>query len=364
MKGFFADDYESARSKFLSACAKKTSWVKAYKNDRALRDDSIELAADVVRIGPGDAPTALVLISGTHGVEGFCGSACQTAAVSLGLFDDLPSQTAVILIHAINPFGFAYLRRVTESNVDLNRNCVDDFSNQILKGFNTDYVQLDSVLNPGTWSSEKPHLGFEQIMHFIKTEGLERFQAAVSIGQYRNAKGLFYGGAEKTWSRCVLEDIISSELGCANKVMVIDYHTGLGQPGRGELICLESDGSEVFHRARHAYGTSVKATKTMDSDTKSISADVHGSIDRLFRDAREATYVALEFGTVNVLEVLEALRAENWLYHHSDNHDSDLAKQIRCDFRAAFCPENEDWRQSVVHRSAQVVTQALKALEA
>jgi hypothetical protein len=69
----------------------------------------------------------LVLISGTHGVEGFAGSACQLAAVRLGLFGELPSDLAVLMIHSINPYGFAFCRRVTESNVDLNRNCVSDF---------------------------------------------------------------------------------------------------------------------------------------------------------------------------------------------------------------------------------------------
>jgi hypothetical protein len=120
---------------FLAACADRKYRVKTHRNDRSRTCDAVELRTDVARIGPDAAARVLVLISGTHGVEGFCGSACRTAAVSLSLFDDLPSQTAVILIHAINPFGFAFLRRVTEANVDLNRNCVDEFEGEALKKF-------------------------------------------------------------------------------------------------------------------------------------------------------------------------------------------------------------------------------------
>ena len=111
MNGFFADDYQSARSKFLTVCTERKYRMKTYKNDRACKDRSLELTTNVARIGPDDAANVLVLISGTHGVEGFCGSACQSAAVCLGLFDDLPAHSAVILIHAINPFGFAFFRR-------------------------------------------------------------------------------------------------------------------------------------------------------------------------------------------------------------------------------------------------------------
>ncbi len=37
----------------------------------------------------------------------------------------VPDDLAVVLIHAINPYGFAWIRRVNEDNVDLNRNCID-----------------------------------------------------------------------------------------------------------------------------------------------------------------------------------------------------------------------------------------------
>lgn len=362
MNGFFAADYGSARFGFLSACADRKYRLKQYKNEQCIVDHPVEFFTDTARVGSENAAKVLVLISGTHGVEGFCGSGCQIAATVLGLFDDLPPDVAVLMIQAINRHGFAHLRRVTEANVDLNRNCVGDFSSEAIKNFNPDYESLSHLLNPEQWSSTKPHVGFERIMDYIKQRGLERLQTVVSIGQYRHETGLFYGGAKKTWSRLTLEDIISTELRDAKNIVVVDYHSGLGQPGTGELICVEADTSKAYQRAVHFYGRRVKSTIAIGSDTKSVSADVHGSIDRLFQARNELTYVALEFGTVSILEVLEALRADNWLYQHSADCSSDLAKEIRRNMRAAFYPETEDWKQAVLHRSAQVVTRALAGL--
>ena len=65
------------------------------------------------------------MIAGTHGVEGHCGSGAQVAWLQQGGPARLPPRTGALLIHAINPHGFAWGRRVNEDNIDLNRNFVD-----------------------------------------------------------------------------------------------------------------------------------------------------------------------------------------------------------------------------------------------
>ena len=74
--------------------------------------------------GPADAESALVVISGTHGPEGYTGSACQLGFLESSDLRNLFSTHRVVLVHAHNPFGFAWMRRTTEGNVDLNRNYV------------------------------------------------------------------------------------------------------------------------------------------------------------------------------------------------------------------------------------------------
>ena len=85
------------------------------------------LFTDTVWIGPEDAGKVVVLIAGTHGIEGFAGSAIELDVLNL-IADGLiviPANTAVLMIHALTPWGFAWLRRCDADGVDLNRNVVD-----------------------------------------------------------------------------------------------------------------------------------------------------------------------------------------------------------------------------------------------
>ena len=67
----------------------------------------------------------LVTVSGTHGVEGFFGSAVQVEWLRRIKGAALPGDIAALHIHAINPYGFSWLRRTNEDNVDINRNWMD-----------------------------------------------------------------------------------------------------------------------------------------------------------------------------------------------------------------------------------------------
>ena len=51
----------------------------------------------------------LIHISGTHGVEGFAGSAIQSALMDSDAVRD-GEAPSVMLVHALNPYGFAFVR--------------------------------------------------------------------------------------------------------------------------------------------------------------------------------------------------------------------------------------------------------------
>ncbi len=87
--------------------------------------DGEGLFTDVALLGRSDGRAMLALCSATHGVEGFAGSALQTGLLADGIGARLDPDTGLVLIHAINPYGFAHLRHANEDNVDLNRNFID-----------------------------------------------------------------------------------------------------------------------------------------------------------------------------------------------------------------------------------------------
>jgi len=106
------------------------------------------LATDIAFIGRRSAPKVMVLISGTHGVEGQFGSACQTAWLEENAPWRLPDDTAILAIHLINPWGTAWSRRVNEDNVDLNRNFIDW---QAAAPKNEKYADLHAALVCQEW---------------------------------------------------------------------------------------------------------------------------------------------------------------------------------------------------------------------
>ncbi len=225
MSHLFSMNYLEARTHFLEACKSCGATIRSYPQERINDQTPIDLTVDTACIGPTNPDRTLVVISGTHGVEGFCGSACQIALVESEGWRHIPADTSVFLIHALNPYGFASLRRVDAENIDLNRNCVNDFSE--LADYNPEYDALNAALNPTRWLETDPQDGDHDIFNFINNYGTDKFREVVSIGQYRHPKGLFFGGRGKSWSRLVLENIVETEFHDSRSLCILDYHTGL-----------------------------------------------------------------------------------------------------------------------------------------
>ena len=108
----FSHDYPEARAKFLEAAAAAGGVLDAVAHPMRGPDGG-ELATDIAWFGPHDAERVLVMLSGTHGVEGFCGSGAQVHWLRRGEAKRLPSGVAVMMLHAVNPYGFAWSRRTT-----------------------------------------------------------------------------------------------------------------------------------------------------------------------------------------------------------------------------------------------------------
>src|SRR6056297_2205585 len=115
--------YAESRRAFLDAAAAAHAVVTHHPHPLAGPDGG-DLAVDVAELGPDTADDVVLVVSGTHGVEGYCGSALQRRWLETHT-GDRPAGVRVVMIHALNPYGFAWVRRVNEDNVNLNRNFVD-----------------------------------------------------------------------------------------------------------------------------------------------------------------------------------------------------------------------------------------------
>jgi hypothetical protein len=353
----FSRSYPIAREKFLDAA--KTAGGACERITHPERGpDGKEISTDVAWFGSRDAACVLVMISGTHGVEGYCGSGAQVDWLRRGEQANLPAGVGVLMVHAINPYGFAWDRRVTEDNVDLNRNWID-FSKPLPR--NPSYAALADLLCPTDWGAKTQEETSGALMEWAGRHGMPAFQQSVSGGQYTHPKGIFFGGAGPTWSRRTQTKILESYLGQAAKVAIIDYHTGLGPWGFAEQIVPLKRESAPFKRAAEWYGCAITSPVAGDSTSADIVGDGAGAAVGILGHA-EVTFVALEVGTVPVLAVLQALRADAWLHAYGDPL-SDEGRKIKTQIRAAFYGDADDWKGMVAGQSLLTCRQALAALQ-
>ena len=246
----FSATYAEARAKFREAVQEAGGALEAFANPNRGPDNG-DLSTDVAWFGPKSAEKVLVMVSGTHGVEGFCGSGAQVDWLRRGEQTTLPAGTAALLVHAINPFGFAWLRRVTEENVDLNRNWVD-FAEPLPQ--NPGYDELATTAVPEIWNAESQAASNRVLRAYAAEHGPMALQQALSGGQYRHPNGVFYGGDGPSWARRTQEAIYADYLGNAGRIAIIDYHTGLGPWGYAEPIMSDRAGSAGHDRGLAWFG--------------------------------------------------------------------------------------------------------------
>jgi hypothetical protein len=355
---FFSSDYTQARQKFVAAALAAGLTHEAFVHPSQRGPHGEGLFIDVARQGPAQASTVLLTSSAVHGIEGFAGSAGQIATLSTGLLKQLPPDTAVVHVHALNPYGFAHQRRVNEDNVDLNRNFIDWQAPRPAEHPHTE--TLYRLLLPDDWSGELHAKSSAQIDAFISQHGVKTYQAAITQGQYRFADGLYYGGTEPVWSHRIWRQILDRHVKGARQLVHVDLHTGLGPYGYGELIFSEPKDSAAYRRAHAWWGDSVTCTL----EGTSTSAVLSGDIEQSFKTGlpgTEVTSVTLEFGTVAIREVLESLIADNWL-HIKGQMGTPLAAQIKRQLRYCFYGEEPVWQSMIVGRVMQVLEQARDGL--
>ena len=354
----FSKDYAEARRKFLAACKAARLKPVSWRNP-ASGPAGEALFTDVVRIGPATATRIVLVNSATHGVEGFCGSGILVGWLRSGAWRRLPKGVGMVLIHAINPHGFAWLRRVTEDNVDLNRNFLD-FGEPL--PVNAAYDELHAAILPERWDQESAAARARVFADFQKRHGAMALQGAISGGQYRHADGVFYGGSQPTWSNRTFHAILARFMQRARHVAFIDLHTGLGPYGTAELICNELPGTPQWDELHAWYGEGLTSTESGTSNSAKLTGFIRNAAVRALPRANVRA-LTMEYGTFALPEVLGALVADNWL-HLKGQVDSELGRRIKSSIRRALYPDESDWKELVFLRARQILHRAVAGLSA
>ena len=351
----FRSTYAAAREAFRSAAAARDLSVQSRRNP-APGAAGEELTTDVVLVGPQAASRLLIVVSGTHGAEGFAGSGIQVGW--LAGERRLPADTAILLVHAINPHGFSHVRRVTEDNVDLNRNFIEHGN---AKPANAGYDALRDAICPREWTPESEARNLATLHAYAAKHGIDALENAIASGQYVDPQGVFYGGTQPTWSNRTLRAILAPFAPTARLVAFVDLHTGIGPYGFGEIMSNHgrSDPGDKIMRAW--WGPEATYFDDGTSSSYYVAGDTNVAVTQVLTNAKIAG-ITLEYGTIpDKQDMMNAVRADNWLYVHG-KVDSPLGRDIKAQIRAAFYQEKDDWKEMVVERGHYVMKRMLRCL--
>lgn len=357
---FFSETYAEARAKFLLAAARAGAATTNYVHPVAFDHRGGSLAIDVACFGRERARNAFLILSGTHGGEGYAGSAAQIALMRCGALAALKPDVRVVLVHGINPYGFAHWTRTTENNVDLNRNFID-FSAELPR--NPGYGQVHGYICPRHWTPESRSAAKEGMDEWIARNGSQEWIQTIMMGQYDEPTGLNFGGRRREWSNLTLEQIVRAHLSGVEKLGFIDWHTGLGKYGEPFFLCFNEPGDVNWERTCGWWGR--ERIETSDgfegASRPKYSGLVFHGVQRFVSPAAMAGAV-IEFGTLSVAEAFDQLRVDRWLKFGDRPEDSAPMAAMHRGVRDAFTPPDPEWRRRIVVHARAIQLQALQGV--
>lgn len=351
----FSPDYATARDRFRQA-ASRAGWSLEAHSIGIAGPYGEDLSIDVACSPPRGSDRTLVVSSGIHGIEGFFGSAVQ-----LGLLERWDSRAEPpvrrVFLHGLNPFGFAWLGRADENNVDPNRNFL--LEGECYQGSPQGYAALDRLLNPRYPPSWREPFRLKALWA-VARHGMPALRQAVAAGQYDFPRGLFFGGTGPSRTHQLLARNLERWLRGSRDVVHLDFHTGLGPGGACKLMIDYPLSGSARTRLTEWFGADSFETP----GASKIGYDIRGGFGRWCvarNSAPEYLFAYAEFGTYGPMQVIAGLRAENQARHWGSPEDT-ATKRARHRLKELLCPSALAWRLQVLERSFDLVAKAIRGL--
>lgn len=364
----FKNSYEEARGLLLANVGElqisapelqhQTFQVPTHTNE--------ELKFDQLYLPPksGKKERLLILISGVHGIEGHVGSALQNLLIKEDFWDLRDENLGILIVHGLNPHGFKFSRRVTENNVDLNRNF--DTSPSLFQMPNEGYHTVQSLLNPtepaanGLWDRLRFYGACAKAIVQYSMDSLRR---AIMKGQYEFPAGVYFGGKTFEPQKDLIDKEWSRLAEGYQQILLVDLHTGYGQRGQLHLFADRNPEIDADYLMKIFKGRSLDFGQKKDFYVATGGLVVYGA--KLFKKPTRYAGIVFEFGTLDSQKTLGSLDSlyrmvrENQLAHHGAQSPQDET-EIRIRFREMFYPTDPAWRQAVVKQFRETLTLALQ----
>lgn len=357
----FAETYAKARNSFLSAVETAGGDLHSYEIAGHKGREGEILATDIAWFGPKDARRVFVTISGTHGQEFFCGAAGQLQWVRVHGARPLPADVAVCLVHAHNPYGASFNSRGNENFVDLNRNYYEP-GTPIRE--NELYPELFDFLFTRDMNEQVLDEAMAAFYAFVEANDPKKAMTAMGGGQNTHPNGTLYCGQGDEVSTNVLRELVDTRLSHAEKVALIDWHTGLG--GFGDMTVMIED---PIHTEAYRWGCTwwggpeaAEAIEPKETNPDFVGMVRAGMAEHLRQHGVTVASSVVEIGTVENEAVLGALLIDRWLRFECKDIDSPHAVRLRTMMMERLNPSLPSWRNRVLEHTETIYAKTLLGL--
>lgn len=347
-----SDNYFSLREEFRKAVAAQGGALESLPI-QARGSQGEELTIESAWFGSASPNRVLLHISGTHGVEGYAGSAIQSRIINQGFTP--PADSAVWFIHALNPWGMAEKRRFNENNADLNRNFL--LAEDQFKGAPESYRLIENFLNPAGPPS-RIDLFYPEAAYNVAVHGFNALKQAIAGGQYEFPRGIYYGGARMEESLRILKELLPRKLTGVKELYVIEIHTGLGDWAKDVLFWPLSLKDPKSIRFSTALGETLSTDAPDEGVGFRTPGDLQNEAPKVIPEI-ETYWLLQEFGAYGPVRTLRALRDENRFYHDGGKDLNHWSKQMLLE---AFSPGDTEWQTTILTRGQELFNKMLPLL--
>jgi hypothetical protein len=369
---FYKENYEASRAQFLKNVEELKASVPNLKYQAHAIPSQVtsDLFTDSLYLPPksGKTDRLLVLLSGTHGVEGYVGSALQSIFIKENFWQKRDENLGILFVHALNPYGFKLNRRVSEANVDLNRNF--DTSADLFALKNDGYHVVDTLLNPTApagsgWVDRG--IFYAKSLLAIAQHSMDSLRRAILKGQYDTPPGIYFGGKTFEPQKDLLEKILLETSAGYKQVLLIDIHTGYGERGRLHLFADQDPSMDDKYLLQVFAGLPLDYGSKEDFYKATGGITVYGA--KLFKDRAKYAGMVFEFGTLDSqttkgsLDSLYRMVRENQMYQHG-SQSSEAQEKIKDSFSDMFNPRDPAWQESVTKQFREYLSKSLDNLKA
>lgn len=355
---FFRETHDENTAAFDEECAKLSRLFNGVRQSRlplpSRTQDSLFISVCEI---PGDRERILIITSGVHGAEALASSAVQRMFMrKLAAHKERPS---VLFIHGINPYGARNFRRVTENNVDLNRNF--ETTNELFETKNEGYTRIYSLSNPSgpadTGTLYNRFFAVVAVQQII-TKGMSALRQAILQGQYEYPKGIYFGGNAFEPQKNLLEPLIRRAAQGKKFAATIDLHTGYGERGTTHLFPNAPESPAMKQLTDALYEGYTVEYAEPGANFYAVKGDFSVFVGRLLAPGTRYVPMVFEYGTLNSQTTPGAIRSyHNTVLENQSAHygcASGDCSEIKRRYREMFYPSSPAWRSKIMRDSAQL----------